>query len=238
MYPVTDEFLYMCQSVDEFRLVSDGYPINVGDSNPKMYEGMLQGFLSYPKKGIDFANGGYYDRDPRIGHTLTWNGVIGEGTGNTGESWDNDSGTHFLAEEGEVIPSFVPGIVTGVYPNQPDNWVLISTDTSQSFDIGLAHSSEVLVSVGQRISGYQPVAKAGHKGYPNTMVHLALARNNYGYEILDPYKPVYAIDPKTYGCWTPPPNVSFAKHDVWLSLPTSQNYNWDNYWIVEDQTHF
>ena len=233
IYPVTDKFPYMCKGVDGFARISDGYIFAVSESNPKLSVGLLQGFLSYPEKGIDL-DGGYYDRDPRKGYTLAWNGA-------TDESADNDSGTHFLAEEGDIIPSFAPGIVTGVFPNEPDNWVVISTNTSPSFDIGFAHNSEVLVSVGQGISRYQPIAKAGHRGYTNhTLVHLQLAtQTNYGYEILDPYKPVYPINPNTYGCWTPLRSCTGdCKNVDWLPLPKSQNDNWQNYWIVEDQTHF
>ncbi len=101
VYPVTDEFPYMCQSVNEVRRIMHGYYIAVGENNPKMSIGLLQGFLSYPKKGIDLDHGGYYDRDPRKGSTLAWNGA-------TDESVDNDSGTHFLAEEGDIIPSLRP----------------------------------------------------------------------------------------------------------------------------------
>jgi hypothetical protein len=238
MYPVTDEFTYMSQGVNEFRRVSDGYPITIGENNPKISIGLMQGFLSFPKKGINLGYGGYYDRDPRKGYTLAWDGVTGEGTGQAGECWDNDSGTHFLAEYGDIISSFAPGIVTDASPDLPDNWVWISTDTYPPFVIGLAHSSEILVTVGQRVSRYQPVAKAGNRGhtYPKVVVHLTLGQwvaNNF--RIYDPYKPVYQINPDYYGCWMGGKSDVYAD---WLSLPTSQNANLQNYWIVQDQTHF
>jgi hypothetical protein len=251
MYQFSDEFPYMCQSVKEVS--RGGYNIAIGENNPKLSIGLLQGFLSFPETGIDLSYGGYYDRDPRVGHTLAWNGVTGVGTGMAGDAWDNDSGTHFLAEYGDIIPSFAPGFVTGVYPNTPDNLLVISvvptlynTLSYPHFDVVLAHSSEILVQEGDRVSRYQPIAKAGNRGYtyPNVVVHLGLVSGN---EILDPYKPVFSMDyysnliePFTYGCWggSCPGGAVDCLRVPWLSLPVSQNENWQNYWIVEDQTHF
>jgi hypothetical protein len=222
--PNTDKFSYMCRSVNEFVKLPGGYQIEVGENNPKMSIGLMQGFLSFPEKGID-PLAGYYDRDP--GGTLAWNG--------TDECKKNDAGTHFLAEEGDIIPSFMPGIVRGVYSNTPDNWVCIQAENSP-FRIGFAHNSEVLVYLGAKVSRYDPVAKAGHRGYAtHTLVHLQLALEN---EILDPYKPVYPFDLVPYGYWTANCGSTDCLNASWVPLSPSDTINWQNYWIVEDQTQY
>ncbi len=229
MYPAADNFSYMCRSVDEFRKLSDGYQVDIGDNNSKMYVGLMQGFLSFPRRGIDLRHGGYYDRDPAKGYLLAWNG-------RTDESEDNNPGTHFLGDYGEIIPAFAPGIVTAVYPNLRENWVFISTATSPRFDVALAHNSEVLVTVGQRISRHQPVAKAGNKGTNATVVHLQFTKvDNDTVMFLDPYLPLFPISQYYSGCWA---GKVRGTNFHWQSLPMDQNPNWENYWIVNDQTHF
>ena len=227
--PSTDKFTYMCRSVNEFVSLPGIYQIQVGDNNPELSIGLLQGFLSFPQKGIDLDYGGFYNRDPRPGHTLAWNGQ-------TDEASNADSGTHFLAEYGELIPSYMPGTVTDVYPGTPDNWLIISSDFSP-FWIGYAHNSEILVSKGDKVARYQPVAKAGNRGYtyPNVVVHLQLSTGN---AILDPYKPIYPFDTVPYGAWTANCGSTDCLHASWIGLDASDPINWQNYWIVEDQTHY
>jgi hypothetical protein len=228
--PSTNQFTYVCRRVNEVTNLPAAYSLQVGEYNRKMSIGLMQGFLSFPEKGIDW-DGGYYDRDPRKGYLLAWNG--------SDECTDNDSGTHFLAEEGDTVPSFAPGTVTSLQP-EPDNWVVITTDAG--LRIGFAHNSEVLVKVGDRVSRYQPIAKAGRRGHTNhTLIHLGLdTGGDIGDLILDPYKPKYQQDPATYGGWTitmediPAPYPS----STWRFLPISNDINWQNYWIVEDQTQY
>jgi hypothetical protein len=222
--PKTDQFSYMCRSVNEVTQLPGVYIIQVGENNPKMSIGLMHGFLSFPEKGIDL-DGGYYDRDP--GGKLAWNG--------TDECTENDSGTHFLAEEGDIIPSFMPGIVQGVLSDTPDNWVVIGGEISP-FWIGYAHNSEILVMTGDKISRYQAVAKAGHRGYTDhTLVHLQLNSGSY---VLDPYKPIYPFDTVPYGCWGPGEGCNDCLHGTWVSLSADDPINWQNYWIVEDQTQY
>jgi hypothetical protein len=234
LYPVINNpntnYMYMCQSVNEFRSLVDGYNIIVGENNKKLFIGLMQGFLSFPEKGVDLFHGGYYNRDSRPGHTLAWNDRINEAA-------NADSGTHFLADYGDTIYSFAPGVVKPVTNQDEDNWMCVST-VNPSYDLWLARSSEILVYPGQRVARYQPIAKAGNSGhtYPNVVVHLQLSlqvSNNYC--ILDPYLPIYPFDTVPYGCWLPSGNGLTAN---WLDLPQSENFNWQNYWIVEDQIQF
>lgn len=242
-YPViSDEsknYGYMCQSLDEFRKVSDGYPITVGDNNPKLSVGLMQGWLSYPPKGIDKLHGYCYDRDPSNKY-LAWNG-------DTEGSENNNPGTHFSANLGDTVYAFAPGIVTGVYPDMPENWITISTQSKPWFDLSFAHNSEVLLEKGQKVSRYQAFAKAGNRGCRGCdsgvavvhfqAVHLGnpLDGNNDTYLFFDPYRPVFPITKDNSGMWgvrrgEPTPH--------WVNLPPEQNPNWNNHWIVENQTHF
>jgi len=233
IYPVINNpnrtYGYMCQSVADCTPILNGYPVSIGENNSKLYIGLLQGFFSFPEKGIDLVHGGYYNRDPREGYTLAWNGFPDEAP-------NADSGTHFLAEYGDVIPSFTPGWVSSVNPDTPDNWFTIST--SSGFNARFAHSSEILVSPGQKISRYQPIAKAGNRGYtyPDVVVHLQLDDGDD--HILDPYKPVYPFDTVPYGCWTSNCGSTDCLHASWIPLPASNTINWHNYWVVENQTHY
>jgi hypothetical protein len=221
-------YSYMCQSVDDCTPLPGSYNITVGESNPKLSIGLLQGFLSFPQKGVNVDNGGFYNRDPRPGNTLAWNGQ-------TDEASNADSGTHFLAEYGDPIPSYMPGTVTGVYPDTPDNWLVISSDFSP-FWIGYAHNSEILVSKGDKVARYQPVAKAGNRGYVDrTLVHLQLSSGN---DVIDPYKPIYPFNTVPYGAWTANCSSNDCLHASWIALDASNPINWKNYWIVEDQTHY
>ena len=252
IYPVINNpdrtYEYMCQSVDEFRPISEGYDIVVGENNPKAYFGLLQGWLSFPKWSVRGDYGGYYDRDPRKWYILWWNGQGGHVdsiVSDRGE--DNTSGTHFEAQFDEVISAFAPGIVESVRPDLPENWVVISHQIpgGEYYETQYAHNNEVLVQEGQKISRYQPIAKAGRRGVGidinDAVVHLALIdvwNDNTGKKWvrgLDPYKAVFPITPLYDGCWAGPFHGSGQN---WLPLTPDQNPNWKNRWIVENQTHF
>jgi hypothetical protein len=255
MYPVINNpnrtYGYMCQSLNEFRKITDGYPITVGENNPKLSIGLLQGWISYPQWKVTPDVGGYYDRDSRKGWIKHWDGSGGQfvptefGINISPLGADNDSGTHFEAQFGDIVSAFAPGIVSNVFP-YPDNWVMIDHHLPDGtyYNTAYAHNSEVLVSVGQKISRYQPIAKAGQRGLWDdapTIVHFQLGdfwNDNSGvtwFRTLDPYKPVFPIGQLYSGFWGIQKGVSYAS---WVSLPQDNNPNWENYWIVEDQTQF
>jgi hypothetical protein len=246
MYPVISNpnrtYGYMCQSVDEFRAISEGYPITVGENNPKASIGLMQGWLAHPPRDIDLNRGGYYDRDPRRGFTLAWNGA-------TDESEDQNPGTHFQAEWGDYVPAFAPGRVTLVLPNLPENWVFIGRildDGTTHYEMAYAHNDEVLVEVGQKVSRYQPVAKAGVKGCGGCggqpIIHFQFSKvndnvdNDHSVLFLDPYQPVFPYNMTgSGGAWA----NNFNGTDYhWQSLSLDQNPNWENRWIVYNQTHY
>jgi len=252
IYPVINNpnrtYGYMCQSLDEFRPIAEGYDIVVGENNPKAYFGLMQGWLSYPKWNVRGDYGGYYDRDPRKWYILWWNGEGGHVdsvVSDKGE--DNNAGTHFEAQFDEVIPAFAPGIVEAVRPDLPENWVIISHQIpgGEYYETGYAHNNEVLVQEGQKISRYQPIAKAGRKGVGidinDAVVHFSMIdvwNDNTGKKWvreLDPYKPIFPINEQNSGVWAEPFHGSGQS---WLPLTPDQNPNWKNRWIIENQTHF
>lgn len=251
-YPVisnkSKDYGYMCQSLDEFRTISDGYDVVVGENNPKAYLGLMQGWLGYPQWSVHGDYGGYYDRDQRKWYILWWNGEGGHVdsvVSDKGE--DNNAGTHFEAELGEVIPAFAPGTVEAVRPDLPENWVGISHQLSNGeyYETWYAHNNEVLVQKGQKISRYQPIAKAGRKGVGidinDAVVHFGMIdvwNDNSGKKWvreLDPYKAVFPISQKNSGVWATPLH---GNEYSWISLPEENNPNWKNRWIIENQTHF
>jgi len=243
IYPVINNpdrtYGYMCQSVDDFRAISAGYPINVSENNPKAYFGLMQGWLAHPLREIDPNRGYYYDRDPRKGYVLAWNG-------NTEYSEDQNAGTHFQAEWGDDVPAFAPGIVEKInFPNNSPNWVIIQHEIlgGKYFETWYAHSSKILVEPGQKVSRFQPIAKVGTTGCGGCggqpIIHFGLSdywHDNSGNKVirdLDPYKPIYPFDTVPYGCWSVDPYPT-GNYDWWF-LP-GDDVNWKNYWIVENQT--
>src|SRR5208337_2975557 len=230
---------YMCQSLDEFRAVSDGYEITVGENNPKASIGLMEGWLSHPLRDVD-TRGYYYDRNPSPDDYLAWNG-------DTCCSEDsNNPGSHFQAQWGDDVAAPAPGYVAGILSNLPENWVFMvvqPTQNSPRYNIAFAHNSKVLAKVGQQVSRYQPIAKVGTNGCRGCngvpVLHLQITEVNKqdgSVLFLDPYEPVFPYNKdNSGGAWS---NNKDGTDFHWQPLAQNQNPNWKNYWIVRNQVHY
>jgi hypothetical protein len=101
LFPLADpRFRYMCRSADEFRSVSDGYPIVLNEPS-SIDVGLMEGFMTSPFDSQPLRIFAYVDLDKRTGLVLDWQG--GKHTYDLHSGTDGATGKAYAAAAGFII---------------------------------------------------------------------------------------------------------------------------------------
>ncbi len=213
-------FRYMCESMDEFRLVTEYYNVTVrGDTRKDI--GLMEGFLTLPFPNwlpITVDGSDYFDHDPGL-DAIWWDGSFHQAP-RPHNPPHTHPGTDFYMPTGTILSAAVSGTVSSMYVSGSGQY-WISVKTKYGYGYSYIHISRALVSVGTSVKRGQPIALSGETGPtwpPHTEFQLWKIMPEGRAYCIDPYSPVAGV-PR--GAWI---------ERVWEWYPSNEEWVSQGYW--------
>ena len=240
LFEVTEadpKFGYMCNGVDDFRRVDEGYPnLTVTEngtpfrSDGKWNIGLMEGFMTLPVMSkTKYSIGRFYDWEPDPKRSLWWNGRIGDDP-------YNHVGIDFDTREGENVVAPAPGFL---YPIERGPYGQLPLGLYHP-DAGLAtvynHLSKVVdkTAVKGFVTRGEKIAETGSTGASYPHLHFGTAMKIGDHDaFFDPYRPLFALNEKNNGYW-----ARQQGNDFWQTVPAGVNPNLENLWTKDNDPQY
>lgn len=234
IYPVDDQnkFRYMCRSNADVIETKAGYQLNFQQAQ-RVDFALMEGFLTFPfTPATRYSIPRYYDWDPGLYDSLWWNGEFGDDP-------NNHIGIDYAMDIGNDIVAASPGLVSFVGDDKNGKFIVIR---SGNLFVDYGHVSEFRVDLGQTVSRGQVIAKSGntYNQFPHLHFQLALKSNGPGNMLLDPYRPIFQMQPKYNGYWSFTGTAASTSGQFWrwVELNSTSNPNLLNYWTRDNSPSY